>query len=157
MRRLRKFFKSWGEERRRQRRAARPFRVASAIGLAALAATYFLYDKADPDALNAGLTTLITVNAVVVGLTYATTQTAVSLTARTDESASYSYGVNSMAKDSLAGVLLGIVHLVWSPGGRLLVPFAAYCLVSAPAMLPMLAAQERRAQRARSEEGCTTS
>ena len=152
MRALREFFKSWREERRRQRKAARPLRVPSAIGVAAGIATLIFSDKADPDDLNLGLATLITVNAVVVGLSYATMQTALSLTAKTDERESYRHGVSTMVVNSLFGVLAGIVHLVWSPDWVILLPFAAGFLVGTPALLPVLAAQERRAQRAEARQ-----
>ena len=159
MRALREFFKSWGEDRRRRRKARRPLRIPTAIGVAAAIATLIFSDDADPDALNLGLATLITVNAVVVGLSYATMQKALSLTARTDERASYAQGVTDMVVNSLFGVLAGIVHIVWNPDFVLLLPFAAGCLVGTPALLPVLAVQERRAQRAeakRASEGLAT-
>ncbi len=53
-----------------------------------------------------------------------------------------------MVTNSLLGILAGIVYLVWNPLGGVLLPFAAFGLVSAPALLPVLAAQERRAQKA---------
>ncbi len=84
MAKIREFLKGWREDRRRRRRAARPFRFPWAIGVAAAVATLFFYDEADPNALSLGLATLITVNAVVVGLSYATMQKVLSLTARTD-------------------------------------------------------------------------
>ena len=157
MQTLREFFKSWREDRRRRRKAARPFRVPWVIGAAAAVATMIFLDEADPDALNLGLATLITVNAVVVGLSYATMQKALSLTAKTDERASYAHGVTDMVANSLLGILAGIVHLVWNPAGGILLLFAAFGLVSAPALLPVLAAQERRAQKAEAKRGCTES
>ena len=152
MRTPREFFNARREERRRQRQVAGPYRVPLAIGFTAMVATYFFAGKADPNALNAGLTTLMTVNAVVVGISYATMQKVLSLTARTDERASYAHGVSTMVTNSLFGVLLGIVHLVWSPAWGILLPFAAFLLVGGPALLPMLAVQERRALLAEVEQ-----
>ena len=57
-----------------------------------------------------------------------------------------------MVVNSLFGVLAGIVHLVWSPDWVILLPFAAGFLVGTPALLPVLAAQERRAQRAEARQ-----
>ena len=152
MGKMREFFKDRWEERRRRRKAARPFRVPWAMGIAAAVATLIFLDEADPDDLKLGLATLITVNAVVVGLSYATMQKVLSLTARTDERASYAHGVTDMATNSLLGILAGIVHLVWNPLGGLLLPFAAFGLVSAPVLLPVLAAQERKAQKAEANQ-----
>ena len=152
MQTLREFFKSWREDRRRRRKAARPFRVPLVLGVAAAVATLIFLDEADPDALNLGLTTLITVNAVVVGLSYATMQKLQSLKAKTDEADSYAHGVADMVTYSLLGILAGIVHLVWSPANGVLLLFAAFGLVSAPTLLPVLARQERRAQEAEARE-----
>ena len=110
------------------------------------------HDEADPDALNLGLTTLITVNAVVVGLSYATMQKLQSLKAKTDEADSYAHGVADMVTYSLLGILAGIVHLVWNPANGVLLLFAGFGLVSAPTLLPVLARQERRAQEAEARE-----
>ena len=152
MQTLREFFKFWREDRRRRRKAARPFRVPWVMGVAAAVATLIFLDEADPDALNLGLTTLITVNAVVVGLSYATMQKLQSLKAKTDEADSYAHGVADMVTYSLLGILAGIVHLVWNPANGVLLLFAAFGLVSAPTLLPVLARQERRAQEAEARE-----
>ena len=127
-------------------RALAPSRVPLAIGAAAAIATDRFSDSADPDALNHALTTLITMNAVVVGLVYVIAQSALSLSANTAERDSYTAGVAAMAAFSLLGVLAGIVHLAW--GVMDLLPLATFCLVGAPALLPVLAAQEHRAQKA---------
>ena len=103
MQTLREFFKSWREDRRRRRKAARPFRGPWVIGAAAAVATMIFHDEADPDALNLGLATLITVNAVVVGLSYATLQRVLSLTAKTDERASYRHGRRGHGHQLLVG------------------------------------------------------
>ena len=152
MGKIREFFKDRWEERRRRRKAARPFRIPWAMGIAAAVATLIFLDEADPDDLKLGLATLIAVNAVVVGLSYATMQKVLSLTVRTDERASYAHGVTDMVTNSLLGILAGIVHLVWNPLGGLLLPFAAFGLVSAPVLLPVLAAQERKAQKAEANQ-----
>ena len=152
MRQLREFFKFWRNDRRRRRKAARPFRVPWAIGVAAAVATLIFRDKADPDALNLGLATLITGNAVVVGLSYATMQKLQSLREKTDEADSYAHGVADMVSHSLLGILVGIVHLAWSPANGVLLVVAAFGLVSAPVLLPVLARQERRAQEAEARE-----
>ena len=129
-------------------KAGKVVREPLALGIAAAIATAIFSGKADPDALNVGLVTLITVNAVVVGLVYATMQKALSLTTNTDERESYAFGVSVMVVASMFGVLAGVVHLVWSPESAGLLPFTAGCLVGAPALLPVLAVQERLAQRA---------
>ena len=129
-------------------KAGKVVREPLALGIAAAIATAIFSGKADPDALNVGLATLITVNAVVVGLVYATMQKALSLTTNTDERESYAFGVSVMVVTSIFGVLAGVVHLVWSPEWAGFLPFTAGCLVGAPALLPVLAVQERLAQRA---------
>ena len=129
-------------------KAGKVVREPLALGIAAAIATSIFSGKADPDALNVGLVTLITVNAVVVGLVYATMQKALSLTTNTDERESYAFGVSVMVVASMFGVLAGVVHLVWRPEWAGFLPFTAGCLVGAPALLPVLAVQERLAQRA---------
>ena len=111
-------------------------------------ATALLSGRADPDALNLALTTLITVNAVVVGLVYGTMRIVMSFTVKTDERDSYALGAIVMFVASLCGVLTGIVHLAWDPEQVGLLSVAAFCLVSAPVLVPVLAIQEHVAQRA---------
>ena len=123
-----------------------------AIGIAALVATAIFGDAADPDALTLGLATLITVNAVVVGLAYSTMRTVMAFTAKTDERDSYAFGVIVMVVASMLGVLTGIVLLVWGPEWANLLPFTALCLVGAPALVPVLAIQERIAQAAEAKQ-----
>ena len=85
-------------------------------------------------ALNLALTTLMTVNAIGVGMAYSTMRTAMSFTAKTDERDSYALGVIVMVVISFVGVLSGIVHMVWRPEQVGLLLFAAFGLVSAPAL-----------------------
>ena len=117
-----------------------------AVGVASGVATHFLAKHADASDLSFGLATLITVNAVVVGLVYATMQRAVTLTNRTPEGESFALGVAAMTVFSMFGVFAGVIHLVWSPGWPWLLPFTAVCLVGAPVLLPVLAVQEQRAR-----------
>ena len=58
---------------------------------------------------------------------------------------SYAFGVSVMVVASMFGVLAGVVHLVWRPEWAGFLPFTAGCLVGAPALLPVLAVQERLA------------
>ena len=148
MRPIRERFQRRRSDKRSLLKAGKVVREPLALGIAAAIATAIFSGKADPDALNVGLATLITVNAVVVGLVYATMQKALSLTTNTDERESYAFGVSVMVVASMFGVLAGVVHLVWSPEWAGLLPFTAGCLVGAPALLPVLAVQERLAQRA---------
>lgn len=152
MRTIRKSFQRWRGGIRWLRRIGKPIAVPVAIGVAALVAAIIFGDEADPDDLSLGLATLITVNAVVVGLVYSTMRTVMSFTAKTDERDSYTLGVIVMVVASMLGVLTGIVHLVWSPEWMNLLPFAAFCLVGAPSVVPVLAIQERIAQAAEAAE-----
>ena len=152
MRTIRKRFQRWREGIRWLRRIGKPIAIPLAVGVVALVVTATFSDAADPDALTLGLATLITVNAVVVGLVYSTMRTVMSFTAQTDESDSYALGVIVMVVSSLLGVLAGIVHLVWNPEWMDLLPFTALCLVGALVLVPVLAVQERLAQRAEAVE-----
>ena len=152
MRPVRERFQRWRKDNRRLLKASKAVREPLALGFAAAIATGIFSGRAAPDALNLGLATLITVNAVVVGLVYATMQKAVALTTNSDERESYAFGVSVMVVCSMLGVLAGIVHLVWNPEWAGFLPFIAFCLVGAPALLPVLAIQERLAQRAEAEQ-----
>ena len=120
-------------------------------GVAAVLTGVFRYD-ATPESLNAGLVALITVNAVVVGLAYATTHRAVSLATRTDKGSGFALRVFFMVLGSMLGILFAVVHLVWSPDWLSLLPVAAGLLVGAPALLPMLAVHEFEVRRAETVE-----
>ena len=152
MRPVRERFQRWRKDNRRLLKASRAVREPLALGIAAAIATAIFSDSAAPDALNLGLATLVTVNAVVVGLVYATMQKALSLTTNTDERESYAFGVSVMVVGSMLGVLAGIVHLVWNPEWPGFLPVIAFYLVGAPALLPVLAVQERLAQKAEAEQ-----
>lgn len=152
MRTMRARFERWREGIRWLRRIGKPTAIPLAVGGIALVVTAIFDDRADPDALNLGLATLLTVNAVVVGLVYSTMRTVMSLTAETDESDQYALGVIAMVVTSILGVLAGIVHLVWSPERADLLPFAALCLVAALVLVPVLAIQERIAQAAEAKQ-----
>ena len=69
--------------------------------------------SAAPGGVTAGLSALITVNAVVLALVYATTQRAVILSLRGDIGRSFFEWVFYMALMSMIGMLLGIIYLVW--------------------------------------------
>jgi len=129
-------------------RAGFPF----GVGLVAAALTGVFWDDAAPERLNAGLVALITVNAVVVGLAYATTHKAISLATRTDEGSGFALRVFFMVLGSMLGILFAVVHLVWSPAPLGLLPVAAGLLVGAPALLPMLAVHEYEVRRAEAVE-----
>lgn len=144
--------KRWREGMRWLRRIGKPIGVPLVIGVFAAVVTAMFSDRADPGALNLGLATLITVNAVVVGLVYSTMRTVMSLTAQTDERDSYALGVIVMVVASILGVLAGIVHLVWSPESAYILPFTAFFLVGAIALVPVLAIQERIAQAAEAKQ-----
>lgn len=144
--------KRWREGMRWLRRISAPIGVPLVIGVLAAVATAIFGGRADPGGLNVGLATLITVNAVVVGLVYSTMRTVMSLTAQTEERDSYVLGVIVMVVASILGVLTGIVHLVWTPEWADILPFAAFCLVGALALVPVLAIQERIAQAAEAKQ-----
>ena len=122
------------------------------VGGVAAVLTGVFRDHATPESLNAGLASLITVNAVVVGLTYATTHKAVLLATRTDEGSGFALRVFFMVLGSMLGILFAVVHLVWSPDSLSLLPVAAGLLVGAPALLPMLAVHEFEVRRAETVE-----
>ena len=118
----------------------------TATGIVAAIATGVFRGDATPESLNVGLVSLITVNAVIVGLTYATMQKAASLAPRTDETSMFALRVVAMVVGSMLGILFAIVHLIWSPDWTGFLPFTALLLVGSPAVLPMLAIQERNAR-----------
>ena len=118
------------------------------LGIAAACATAAFRDFATADSLSDGLAVLITLNAVASGLTYALMGKAAMLKGRTAEGESFGLGVSVMVTSSIAGALLGIVHIVWSPDWVWFLPLTAWLLVGAPALIPVLAIQEQRSRRA---------
>ena len=118
------------------------------LGIAAACATAAFRDFATADSLSDGLAVLITLNAVASGLTYALMGKAAMLKGRTAEGESFGLGVSVMVASSIAGALLGVVHIVWSPDWVWLLPFTAGLLVGAPALIPVLAIQEQHSRRA---------
>ena len=125
------------------------------MGVIAALLTFIFDDKATVNAivnsLTTGMVSLITVNAVIVGLTYATIHTAASFVEKTEERTTFALGVFVMVTSSMTGVFLGLIYVVWTPPWGGLVPLAVFFLVSAPAIVPSLASQEHRARRAESE------
>ena len=111
------------------------------LGIAAACATAAFRDFATADSLSDGLAVLITLNAVASGLTYALMGKAAMLKGRTAEGESFGLGVSVMVTSSIAGALLGIVHIVWSPDWVWFLPLTAGLLVGAPALIPVLAIQ----------------
>ncbi|MXY09245.1 MAG: hypothetical protein F4Z00_12360 [Acidimicrobiaceae bacterium] len=148
MRSPRGLYERWRRALEDVRPAVPTLIVPMAVGVASGVATHFLAKHAVASDLSLGLATLITVNAVVVGLVYATMQRAVTLTNRTPEGESFALGVVAMTVFSMFGVFAGVIYLVWSPGWPGLLPFTAACLVGAPVLLPVLAVQEQRARHA---------
>ena len=122
------------------------------VGAIAGVLTGVFREDAAPENLNAGLVALITVNAVVVGLAYATTRRAITLATRTGEGSGFALRVFFMVLGSMLGILFAVVHLVWSPDSLSLLPLAAGLLVGAPALLPMLAVHEYEVRRAEAVE-----
>lgn len=148
MRSPRELYEGWRQAVEDVRPAVPTLIVPLAVGVAAGVATRFLAKHADASDLSLGLATLITVNAVVVGLVYATMQRAVTLTNRTPEGESFALGVAAMTVFSMCGVFAGVTYLVWRPDWPGLLPFTSACLVGAPVLLPVLAVQEQRARHA---------
>ena len=102
-----------------------------------------------PADITAGLSALITLNAVVLALVYATTQRAVVLSLRGEVGRGFFEWSSYMSLMSIAGVMLGVTYLVWRPSGWLL-GVAVALLVTAPGLVPVVAIQELLARRARS-------
>ena len=107
------------------------------------------------DGITAGLSALITLNAVVLALVYATTQRALVLSFRGEAGRAFFEWTGYMSLMSMVGVILGIVHLVWAPRGPVLAIGAAL-LVTAPGLIPVVAIQEMLARRARSADAVDT-
>lgn len=116
--------------------------LASLVGYAAPAAS--------PSGIAAGLSALITLNAVVLALVYATTQRAVILSLRSEAARGFLELTIYMSSMSITGVVLGVVYLVWEPDG--LLPFTAAFLIVAPGLIPFVAIQELLARRAGSAQ-----
>ena len=144
------------KEMSRRRKHLNLVSIPIELGVIAALATAYFRSSATPYSLNVGIGSLITVNAVVVGLTYATMRKAASLTEKTDERATFTLGVLLMVTGSMIGVLLGIVHLVWSPSWPVFMPIAVGFLVIGPTFVPVLARQEHRAVRAQEESAVET-
>ena len=130
-----------------------PHRLALAgipliLGIGGGWATATYRDLATAGGLNDGLAILITLNAVVSGLTYALMGKAAMLKGRTAEGESFRFAVAVMVSCSLGGSLAGIVHIAWSPDWTWLLPITSGLLVGAPSVLPVLAIQEERSKRA---------
>ena len=128
----------------------RPLVLLAVTGLVGTAVNT-LTPAAVPGGVIAGLSALITVNAVVLALVYATTQRAVILSLRGDVARGFFEWVVYMSLMSMFGMLLGIIYLVWRPGELLLVPAAAF-LIIAPGLVPWVAIQELLARRAGSTQ-----
>ena len=126
--------------------------VPTVLGVAAAVAMWEFGDQASPDGLSVALTALITLNAVVVGLAYATMRRAAQMLAGNDAADVFRWGTVWMSVGSLAGVFLAITHLGWQPLWSPL-PITVGLLVFAPVMTPLLAVQENlAAQRAAATE-----
>ena len=116
--------------------------------------------EADPEDIDTALISLVTVNAVVVGLVYVTMRSAGSVLTGGPESESFLMTTIVMALVSVGGVLAAIVHLAWHPQWESSVfviwsplPITAAALVYAPLTVPFLAIQERRAMREGTSKG----
>lgn len=133
--------------------ARRPL-VLAAMAIVVGAAVNALTPTAAPGGITAGLSALITVNAVVLALVYATTQRAVILSLRGEIARGFFEWVFYMSLFSMMGMLLGIIYLVWQPGDILLGPSVAF-LVIAPGLVPWVAIQELLARRAGSTQAVT--
>lgn len=135
--------RNWGTARR-------PL-VLVAIAILVGTAVDALTPTAVPGGVTAGLSALITVNAVVLALVYATTQRAVILSLRGEIARGFFEWVLYMSLLSMMGMLLGIIYLVWQPDDILLGPAVAF-LVMAPGLVPWVAIQELLARRAGSTQ-----
>ena len=126
--------------------------MPAVFGIAAAFATAMFADRAEPEDLDAALTALITLNAVVVGLVYATVRRAVQMLrvvqilASSKEAEAFGLATVWMFGGSLVGVFLAVVHLGWHPQWGLL-PLTMGLLVAAPIVTPLLAVQEQFAAR----------
>jgi len=118
------------------------------VGIGGGWATATYRDLATANSLDDGLAILITLNAVVSGLTYALMGKAAMLKGRTAEGEAFRLAVAVMVSCSLGGALMGIVHIAWSPDWTWLLPITSGLLVGAPSVIPVLAVQERRSRRA---------
>lgn len=128
-----------------------PIGILAVVFFGAAAGTAVFRDLASPESLNDGLAVLITLNAVASGLTYALIGKASVLKGRTEEGAAFGFAVSAMVSCSIGGALLGVVHIAWNPGWSWFLPIASGLLVSAPALIPMLAIQEQRSRHAEAE------
>ena len=142
----------WHEAINWGRRMAKWAGLPAVVGIVAALATGVFRDHATPESVSAGLVSLITVNAVVVGLVYATMQKAASVTPSTEAGEGFVQRVAFMVTGSMLGILMAVMHLVWSPDWWGVLPFTAFLLVGAPALLPVLAIHELEARRAATEE-----
>ena len=114
------------------------------LGVASGVAMEMFAHQADQEGLDAALTALITLNAVVVGLSYATMRRAVRVEPDNSTAVAFGIGTAWMSVASLVGVFLAVIHLGWHPPWNLL-PITAALLVAAPVMTPVLALQEQSA------------
>lgn len=113
-----------------------------------LVVTIAMWDADLPDQkdLDAALTALITLNAVVVGLAYATMRRAAEMPANNSAAVIFRWGTVWMSMLSLFGVFQAVIHLAWHPSWSPL-PWTAALLVTAPVMVPLLAILEHSAAR----------
>ncbi len=118
---------------------------------AAARAMWVFEDQTDPEDLDAALTALITLNAVVVGLAYATMRRAAQMLPGSRAAVTFRWGTVWMSVGSLIGVFLAAMHLGWHPSWSPL-PWTVGLLVAAPVMMPLLAVQEHLAARGAARE-----
>ena len=107
---------------------------------------------AKPQGIMAGLSALITLNAVVFALIYATTQRVFVLFMRDNAGKSFFKSAYYMWMLPMLGVMFGVLYMVWQPDeasriGKMLWVTAATFLTVAPVFVPLVAIQELRAQR----------